>query len=201
MTMQDIHNIFDTPQPQASPQSGMLLVVEPLLQEAHFHRSVILLIDHNKENGAVGLVLNKRLNVKLHEVMSQATCRREIPLHVGGPVDHTRLLYLHTLGEQIRDSVALENGLFLGGNFDDVLRYIDSEEYNETCIKFFVGYSGWSAGQLEAEIAEKSWAVAPFDNLPAAMLAHDKTYWNECVETLGEAYRTWLLCPSDSILN
>lgn len=199
--MKQINDIFDIKQPQRDPQSGDLLVVEPFLTEAHFRRSVILIVDHNDTEGTVGLVLNRRSNISLNSVLRNASCPTHIPLHVGGPVEHGRLLYIHTLGHLFRDSVALENGLFIGGNFTDVLQYINSEEYDERCIKFFAGYSGWSAGQLKREIEEKTWAVTNLDNTEAAMTAQDNTYWQEIVKTLGSEFRAWLLCPSEPHLN
>lgn len=198
--MNNIQDIFDIQQ-QREPRAGDLLVVEPFLREVHFRRSVILLIDHSDSEGSVGLVLNKISNIKLHEVLRYASCKREVPLYIGGPVEHGRLLYIHTLGGRIRDAVALENGIFLGGNFDDVLEYVDSEEYEEGRIKFFAGYSGWTAGQLANEIKEKTWAVAPLEDAHVAMTGRGDEYWHTIVETLGEKYRAWLLCPSEPQLN
>ena len=83
--MDTFQDIFSTPLPQRTPQPGDIIVVEPFLREVHFRRAVVLLIDHNEQDGSVGLVLNKRSNVKLNEVLRNATCRRDIPLHIGGP--------------------------------------------------------------------------------------------------------------------
>lgn len=199
--MDSLQDIFDTPKQERDPQPGDILVVEPFLREVHFRRAVILLVDHNTQEGSVGLVLNKRSNVKLNDVLRNATCRPDIPLHIGGPVEHGRLLYLHTLGNRLRDAVALENGLYIGGDFNDVLQYINSDEYDERCIKFFAGYSGWTAGQLAREIAEKTWAISPLPDSAAAMNAHDSNYWQEIVAQLGNEYRAWLLCPSEPNLN
>lgn len=199
--MKLINDIFDIKQPQRDPQSGDLLVVEPFLSEVHFRRAVILLVDHNDTEGTVGLVLNHRSNLSLNSVLRNASCPSNIPLHIGGPVEHGRLLYLHTLGNRFRESVQLENGLYIGGNFNDVLEYLNSEEYDEQCIKFFAGYSGWTAGQLKKEIEEKTWVVTSLANTGAAMTAHDDTYWQEIVKSLGEEYRSWLLCPQKPHFN
>ena len=199
--MKLINDIFDIKQPQRDPQSGDLLVVEPFLSEVHFRRAVILLVDHNDTEGTVGLVLNHRSNLSLNSVLRNASCPNNIPLHIGGPVEHGRLLYLHTLGNRFRESVQLENGLYIGGNFNDVLEYLNSEEYDEQCIKFFAGYSGWTAGQLKKEIEEKTWVVTSLANTGAAMTAHDDTYWQEIVKSLGEEYRSWLLCPQKPHFN
>lgn len=199
--MDSFEDIFATPAPQHTPRPGDILVVEPFLREVHFRRSVVLLIDHNAQEGSVGLVLNRRSKVTLNEVLRNASCPADIPLHIGGPVERGRLLYLHTLGDRLRDSVELENGLYIGGDFNDVLEYINSDAYDERCIKFFAGYSGWTAGQLVQEIADKSWAVTTLPCSEAAMTARDEEYWREIVSLLGEEYRAWLLCPSEPNLN
>lgn len=199
--MERFEDIFAPPSPQHTPRPGDILVVEPFLREVHFRRSVVLLIDHNAHEGSVGLVLNKRSKVTLNEVLRGASCRTDIPLHVGGPVERGRLLYLHTLGCRVRDAVELENGLYIGGDFNDVLQYVNSDEYDERCIKFFAGYSGWTAGQLVQEITAKTWAVTTLPDSRAAMTAQDDAYWQEVVEQLGEEYRAWLLCPSEPHLN
>lgn len=195
------NDLFDVDTPQRAPQAGDLLVVEPFLREVHFRRSVVLLIDHSDKDGTVGIILNHRSNIKLCEVLRNATCPPHIPLHIGGPVEHGRLLYIHTLSDRLRESTPLENGLFIGGNFDDVLEYINSEEYDASRIKFFAGYSGWTAGQLAAEIAEKTWAVTSLDNTATAMASHNSDYWYEIVATLDKQFRPWLLCPAESYLN
>lgn len=196
-----INDIFDIKHPQRKPQSGDILVVEPFLREAHFRRAVILLIDHKESEGSVGLVLNRRSNISLNSVLRNASCPTHIPLHVGGPVEHGRLLYIHTLGNRFKDAIALENGLFIGGDFGDVLQYLNSDEYDENNIKFFAGYCGWSSGQLANEIDEKTWAVASLEDTHAAMTACDESYWQDIVATLGDEFRAWLLCPSEPHFN
>ncbi|MBR3951645.1 MAG: YqgE/AlgH family protein [Bacteroidaceae bacterium] len=196
-----INDIFNIKQPQRDPQSGDLLVVEPFLTEAHFRRAVILLVDHNDSEGTVGLVLNRRSNISLNSVLRNASCPTHIPLHIGGPVEHGRLLYIHTLGNRFREAIPLENGLYIGGNFADVVKYLNSDEYDERCIKFFAGYCGWTPGQLKKEIEEKTWAVTSLNDTLAAMVAQDDYYWQEIVATLGKEFRAWLLCPNEPHLN
>lgn len=199
--MELIPDIFAITTPQREPQSGDLLVVEPFLREVHFRRAVILLIDHSEQEGSVGLVLNRRSSISLRSVLREGACPEEIPLHIGGPVDHGRLLYLHTLGDRFHDAVALENGLYIGGNFEEVLAYLNSEEYDARCIKFFAGYCGWTAGQLQGEIKEKTWAVTPLADRDEALTASGDEYWQAVVAGMGEEFRPWLLCPSEPHLN
>ena len=122
--MELINDIFDIKQPQRAPKSGDLLVVEPFLTEAHFRRAVILLVDHNDSEGTVGLVLNRRSSISLNSVLRNASCPTHIPLHVGGPVEQGRLLYIHTLGDRFREAIPLENGLYISGKELDAMLVI-----------------------------------------------------------------------------
>ena len=193
--------IFGITQPQRLPQTGDLLVVGPFLNEPYFKRSVILLIDHQDNEGSVGLILNRGSDIRLNQVLRGVTCPHEIPLYIGGPVEQGRLLYIHTLGDRIDKAVHLGSGLYIGGDFNDILLYLNSDEYDENCIKFFAGYCGWGIGQLSSEIKEKTWAVTHLANISDAMQAYDNSYWNKIVASLGYEYRAWLSCPTEPYLN
>ena len=72
--------------------------------------------------------------------------------------DH--LFYIHTLGRLVPGSIEIAEGLYIGGDIDVILSYIRSGNTVEGHIKFFLGYSGWEAGQLEEEIANIYWIVS-----------------------------------------
>lgn len=195
-------DLFSVLQPQRTPHEGDLLIADPLLDEVYFKRSVILVIEHKEAEGSIGLILNKSAHVVLNNVLPSIDCKHEIPLYLGGPVETDKLMYIHTLGNDIiADSLPLGNGLSVGGNFSDVMLYINSKAYDENRIKFFAGYCGWHPGQLATEITEKTWAVTPLVNVPAAMAACGNAYWMHVVECLGKHYRTWLTCPSEPFYN
>ncbi len=194
-------DLFSITQPQRTPCEGDILVVEPFLNEVHFNRAVILIVDNLEQEGAVGVILNRSTRLQLSDVLHDAACRPNVPLYVGGPVEKGHLLYIHTLGDLIKDSISLGNGLYVGGDFNDVLLYLNGETYDPQCIKFFAGYCGWSVGQLEQEIAEKTWVVTELNDIKSAMLACDESYWNDIVESLGAPFRAWLNCPIKPHLN
>lgn len=195
-------DIFGVLQPQRTPHEGDLLIVEPLLDETYFKRSVILLIEHKESEGTIGLILNKGADVVLNNVLPGIDCKHEIPLYLGGPVETDKLMYIHTLGNDIiSDSLPLGNGLSVGGNFNDVMLYINSKAYDENRIKFFAGYCGWHPGQLANEIDEKTWVVAALEDVPSAMTACGNAYWVQIVKHLGKHYRAWLNCPSEPFYN
>ena len=123
-----------------------------------------------------------------------------IPIYCGGPVDLERMFLLHTLGSQLGPAIEVAPGIFVGADLDRIMEYIDNGGEVEGKLRFFLGYCGWSPGQLATEIENHTWAVntRSGDNL---LSGRGLRYWRRQVERLGEDYRSWLLVPSDPSLN
>lgn len=176
-------------------RAGSLLLASPLMHEDHFSRSVILLLDVDREKGSLGLVLNKPLNLTMGEILKGWEEMEHIPLYTGGPVDNSRLFMLHRLGDAIRGSVELTDGLYIGNNLGDAFRYLELGGKAEGEIRFFLGYSGWTEGQLEREIFDQAWAVDDAADYNEILDGEGESYWRRYVSRLGDAYRPWLLMP------
>lgn len=136
-----------------SSLTGSFLVARPVLRDALFGRSVILLLQHGSE-GAFGLVLNKPAVSK----------ELPFPIFVGGPCKLQGLLMLHGHEDWVDDPDKTEGlicpGVYLGDAacFD---RLEDLEDETSWKFRVFSGYSGWGPRQLESELAEGSWLVVP----------------------------------------
>ena len=78
---------------------------------------------------------------------------------VGGPVHDDSLFYLHRMGDVVSGGMPVLPGLWLGGDFDELKAGLASGRYGDQDVRFFVGYSGWTPGQLDAEMRERSWYV------------------------------------------
>jgi putative transcriptional regulator len=76
----------------------------------------------------------------------------------GGPVDRAHLFVLHKRTDLIEGGKQLPNGLYLGGNMDQVIEAINAGAINQQEIQLFIGYCGWDKGELEAELKEGSWS-------------------------------------------
>lgn len=139
------------------PQVGALLISEPFLPDKNFNRTVIMLCEHNDE-GSLGFIISKPLHIKVSEVI-EGFPSSETELYFGGPVEIESLHYLHNLGDQIDGSVKIADGLYWGGNFETIKILLGSHQAKPENFRFFVGYSGWGAGQLIEEMTEKSWII------------------------------------------
>lgn len=186
-------------QPQREPKTGDLLVAEPFLSEDWFRHAVGLIIDYSTKDGTIGLMLNQTASITLDQVVNT---EKEIPVYVGGPVGSDRLSFLHTLGSVIPNSQLVMPGLWLGGDFDEALAMVNGTELHEDMIRFFIGYSGWQRGQLEAEIEGHTWAVVSAPSDPEELLrGSGDAYWHRIVRAMGADYRGWLYHPRDNHSN
>lgn len=183
----------------AKPAPGALLVAEPFLREEWFNHSVACIIDGGgMHEETLGVVLNRQTDNSLQTVLPDVTRREPISLFCGGPVATDRLFFIHTLGDTIIPGARqLVPGLWLSGSFEAMTKYVNDGYPLEGHIRFFVGYSGWSPGQLQGEIEEHTWAVVPGTVLPPEQLltGADNGFWHKTVRAMGPAYRGWLYHP------
>lgn len=184
------------------PRNGSLLVSRPFLGDSNFTRSVILMVDcENSGQEALGVILNRKLDLGVNDAISGLDLPGNPGLYLGGPVGHDRLVLVHTLGSDIiPDSVALSNGLWVGGDFEAIKDYIRAGGETDGCIKLAVGYSGWGEGQLERELEEGTWAVC---SLPAEdiMSPEGPEMWKKAVDALDGRYNLWKQLPLRAGLN
>lgn len=196
----DIKDLLFSDNPHIKAHSGALLISEPLMTDSDFSRAVILVLDEPEEGGHFGLILNKSTEMTLKDLMPEWEAGRKVPVFCGGPVDLERMFLLHTLGDELGSCVEVLPGIFVGAEIDKIIEYIDNGGEVDGKMRFFLGYCGWSPGQLSAEIDGNTWAVnpKPLDNL---LSGRGNKYWRREVEQLGDDYRSWLLVPSDPSLN
>lgn len=182
---------------ERTPRCGGILVAEPFLKDNDFSHGVVSLIDYLPEEGATGIVMNNRTDYMLSDLLEGTQPEVDLRVFCGGPLGLDRLYFVHTLGSDIVPGAReYSPGLYVGGDFDAVLDYINCGFDTNGIIRFFIGYSNWAPGQLEREIREGTWAQAPSTNFDADILRGEAdSYWHRAVRTLGEAYRPWQLLP------
>jgi putative transcriptional regulator len=175
---------------------GQLLIAGPSLWDPNFRRTVVL-IGHHDDEGAVGVVLNHRLEATVEEAAPPLSAL--VPpgetLFRGGPVQPEAAVVLADFEDPERAGVlALETIGFLPEETDTAslggLRR----------ARVFAGYAGWSAGQLEAEFAEDSWHATPA--FPRDVFTDDpEGLWASAVGRLGPGFRLLATMPLDPTQN
>lgn len=193
--------LFNIDIQSGNPRAGSLLIAEPFLREEYFRHAVISMIDYAEGSSAMGVVLNRRTAYSLQSLLSEVTREEPIEVFCGGPMSYDRLFYLHTLGNYITGSRQIANGLYVGGDFDQIISYVNDGMPIEGCVRFFVGYSGWSPHQLEEEISNKVWAVTDPDSPSELMRGEEDPYWHRYVRSLGKDFRGWLYHPRNPHAN
>ena len=180
------------------PLQGRLLISEPSLQDFYFKQSVVLLAEHNKD-GSFGLIVNKPISVSLNEVTRDFP-RFEAPLFLGGPVKTDSIFYIHTLGDVVKESIKIMDGLYWGGDITNIKEMMILNQITASEIRFFIGYSGWASNQLDREMDEKSWVVASAKVIQI-INANPKKMWGNLIRKFGDEYAIWANFPNDPSMN
>ncbi len=180
------------------PDKGKILISEPFLPDTFFNRSIVYLTDHNPK-GSVGFILNKKLDLKVSDALTDFDGWDE-NLNMGGPVAPDTLHYLHNMGETIPGSLPVAGNIWWGGDIDTIRKLIREKKINQSQIRFFLGYSGWSEGQLERELKEDSWVIATVKST-IIMDNRGEDTWKRVLRSLKNKYRIWADFPDSPDMN
>lgn len=174
------------------------MVSAPFLQDPYFTRSVILLCECDHE-GSFGFILNKYVEVELQDLVADMPTV-ESAISLGGPVQNESLYYIHNLGSEIPGSIVIQDDLCLGGDFEVLKTMIQNGEIGAERIRFFIGYSGWSAGQLDEEMKDNSWYVSEIGDLPL-MDTEVNDLWGQVLSHMGGKFAALAHIPADPNMN
>lgn len=183
--------------PKSDPPAclkGHLLLADPSLRDGIFDRSVILVTEHAATDGAGGFILNHPTGRTVGDFLksSEFAPLRNLPVHAGGPVAGDQLTFSsfwwspkHGLRWSLRLPVA---------------EAVDETHRPGRVVRAFVGYSGWSPGQLEGELRRQSWLTTE----PASGLLcqqHDHGLWTSLLQHMSPYHAILSLTPRDPFLN
>jgi putative transcriptional regulator len=177
---------------------GQLLLDGGNLSGSFFHRTVVLICQHDPE-GAFGLVLNRPAQATVGEALVAnlpETLKGQL-LYMGGPVQTTALSFLHS-------DVFLPNGsvmtnLSLEHSLDTLIEVSESLSPTRR-IKVFAGYAGWSPGQLDDEMRRKAWLTHPA-SLDLVFASNPNDLWSSILRQKGWKYRLLADSPEDLAWN
>lgn len=194
--MIDLDNtLFNIDIATQAPHQGALIVAEPFLSDQYFNHAVISLVDYTPGEKTMGIVMNRTSGYTLGQVIEGFDDDVEIPIYLGGPMSRNRMFYIHRLGNLFFGAIEISPGLWIGGDYDQVLQYVREGYPADDLIRFFIGYSGWDEGQLEKEIKEHVWAVTNQLSPQQMLTDNDDAYWHKVVKEMGDKYRGWQMHP------
>lgn len=193
-------NLFKIETNNVSPEKGRILIAEPFLAGSYFNRAIVLLVSHD-EKGAVGFILNKKIDFPVEEVIGNFP-DFDADVYIGGPVNADSLYFIHSLGDEIEGSIHVKDNIYWGGNFELIKKMIKNGQIKPDQIRFFLGYSGWDDGQLEEELNEDSWLVSEIEESNAMVPgSSSRSMWIKAVRELGGKYLLWEHFPENPTLN
>jgi putative transcriptional regulator len=168
--------------------SNQLLVAMPSLADPNFSHSVTLICEHN-ERGALGLVINRPLEMRMAEVLDQLSLKtddarlRAMPVLGGGPVQRDRGFVLHRPGPQAWESTMPISDTLHVTTSRDVLAAMAKGSGPGPAV-FTLGYAGWEAGQLDEELLQNAWLTVPCDDSLIFELPFEQR-WHAAARLLG----------------
>lgn len=147
--------------------TGQILIAMPALEDPYFSKSVILICNHDQD-GAMGMILNHPLQLNVGDLFEQLDMECHMPqqqerqVHFGGPVQVERGFVLHTPATEFNTTLDLSEGLAMTSS-KDILEAAARDEAPQDMF-IALGYTGWSAGQLEEEIQSNTWLTLPLSD-------------------------------------
>ena len=176
-------------------EKGSLLIANPVLPDPNFSRTVILLCNHN-DQGSFGLVINRSTQLKAPDLFSSIDILKSYnaKIYIGGPVSQSMVFYLYRSSRNVIDLDEICSGVYLGSNLETLESlYLDIKNPEEN-IRFYLGYSGWSGGQLDGEMEQNSWLIQSA-NEQFVFLDSEELIWLKTVNSLGEKYQYLTKAP------
>jgi len=167
--------------------SGKFLIASPSMGDPRFYKSVIYMISH-KDEGAMGIVINQPIiktkinNIVSNEELKNSSSIDNIPITYGGPVDTKKGFILHTSEFKDETTIKVNSEIFLTSNIN-ILKSIVKGNGPKKSL-FALGYAGWFAGQLEDELLNEGWLVAP-GNSKLIFECKAEKKWSEAIKSIG----------------
>ncbi len=172
--------------PNLRVAQGTFLAAGPDMLDPNFMHAVVLICEHTGE-GAYGLIVNRPTGQTAEAILSDHPPLSEhaFPIHQGGPVGLDTLQVLHRADDRIPGGVPLLDDLWIGGELLDVARLVgEDREEAQRRVRLFLGYAGWSPGQLEYELAIGAWLPAQA-RAELVFGADGEAAWREVVRSVA----------------
>lgn len=182
-------------EPNENYGKGHFLIANPVLPDPNFSRTVVLLCNHD-DQGSFGLVVNREAPIQANEIFKEMGMS-SIPsekIYVGGPVSPAQVFYLCYSKNPLPELEAICDGVYLGMSWellDNLMVRVEAPEKN---IRFYLGYSGWGAGQLEDEMSRLSWLTCEAQS-KLVFQDEEESIWANAVKSMGKDYEYLVKAP------
>jgi len=176
---------------------GKLLVAMPKLNDPNFRQTVILLCEYS-EDGALGVVLNRPTELAVSTLIDgfQGVTGGE-RVYAGGPVAKNGMLIL-CRSDLYCDGHSVFDGVFVPKDLEKIKAPGALGDYGE--IRCYLGYAGWTSGQLETELEEGAWEILPSDST-LIFDVDPSILWSQMMRRLGNKWAFYATMPLDPSLN
>lgn len=136
--------------------AGISLHATGILSGDYFEAAELFVYQHD-DTGSAAFISNRLFPRKLDQLLEFAS-GKPLDIWEGGPVDQQHLFFLHRRPDMISGGTPVTGNIFLGGDFTHALALVNNANISAADLRIFIGYCGWEAGGLEAEISEGSWS-------------------------------------------
>ncbi len=181
--------------PSSLGLTGSLLIAHPNLLDPNFRRSILYISTHDEEEGAFGLILNRPTEKTITDLLDDSDLEAldNVPVFFGGPVANDQLTFASFEWDVSEKGIVCRTHLAIGE-----AREIAAED--PSAVRAFLGYAGWSKGQLEAEIAQKAWLVQKPDR-DILDMEKCRNLWQTIMREQGPWFKLLAAAPDDPSKN
>ena len=185
-------------EPDHTPASlaGSLLIAHPGLLDPNFHRAVIILPDHSAKDGSFGLILNRPTGRAVGDLLGNKPLGHlsRVPVFSGGPVGADQLILAAFRWHPQTNVLECRHHISL-----DEAEDLAAKQHHT--VRAFAGYAGWAGGQIEGELAQRSWLVRKADQEDVLEVGRAPLIWRELTSAFGPWFRMVAEAPDDPSLN
>jgi putative transcriptional regulator len=178
-------------EPSSLSLSGSLLVAHPALLDPNFRKTVLFLSKHDAEEGSFGLILNRPADRLVGDVLPMKPLGElgRVPVFLGGPVQQDQLIFASFRWHAETDRMECQHHLLINEAQEII-------EDSGVIVRAFIGYAGWTKGQLEGELAQKAWMLSRA--VPDVLeIAKCPTLWRDVTSSFGPWFRLVAEAPDD----
>lgn len=170
---------------QITPAKGVFLVAKPRVSGT-FKQTVVLLLNHSKEDGTIGVIINRTTSVTLQEALPDLEFESEVPhrLFFGGPVAMNALIVVFRTGNPPEGAPHVMWDVYFSGELD-VLEELLRRNKGANEMHVFMGYAGWGPGQLQWEINRGDWELVRGDR-ETVFEKEPELIWPELIGPVGQ---------------